>query len=105
MLGAELLNEAENGVEQDDEDNGDGVGDLAEEDGDDRCAEQYHDHDVLELPDEDTHSADLFLFAEDVGSVRFQASRRLFFGKSHIIHSFGWLSVNDMRTDCRLCRA
>ena len=80
MLCAELLYKAEYRIQQNDEYYRHCVGDLAEEYRNDRRSEQYHNHNVLELPDENTHRSCIFLIPEDVAALCFQTLSRLFFG-------------------------
>jgi hypothetical protein len=77
LLGAVLLREAEDAVEQQDRHDRDGVDDLALECGDDDRDAQHPDHEVIELADEHLPCRRALRRLELVGPVLREALRRV----------------------------
>ncbi len=76
-LGAELLEEADEGVEDDDDYDGNGILGLAHHTGDDGGADQYQNHEVRELGRQHLPWGAAVSRAQFVGPALLQPARRL----------------------------
>ena len=85
-----FLNEADGCVENDDDDNGNGIGDITDDARHDRRGDQHHDHEIAELLEQRAKYAALLLLADAVGTV-LRKARVCLAGAESGIHVAGQL--------------
>ena len=80
-LGAIFLDEADHGIEHDNHQNHDRVGDIADHPGDHGGSQQHHDHEIGELVEEHAHRPAPPPFDERIRTMLHQARRGLGHGQ------------------------
>ena len=80
LLRVELLVEPDNGVEDDDGEDGDGVHPFAQQAGDDTGGDENPDDQALELAEKNLEQADAFAFLQPVNGFLTVELRAIFYG-------------------------